>query len=106
MQKHISRHVSIIAREARMVFTRTHHGTIYSRILARNCADGYAKSALVYKKLNQPGPPVHLALDWVGNVTHRAALASLFCGDWPLGFEALGSEPIGSEPLRSGPLLL
>ena len=36
-------------------------------------------------RLHHPGPPLHIALDWVGPRTNRAAVAALFGGDLFLG---------------------
>ena len=51
----------------------------------RDGVNQHSKTALLAKRLLSPGPALHTALDWVGPVSHRAALTSLLVGDWFLG---------------------
>ena len=48
----------------------------------------YSKTALLAERLTRRGPPVDIAIDWIGPPTHRAAMASMFAGDWFLGAHA------------------
>ena len=51
-------------------------------------ASATSKCITMARRLQQPGPPLHLALDHIALPSHRSALSSLLCGDWFLACHA------------------
>lgn len=61
-----------------------HHAskqTAWSTIMGR-AGELFSKTAALARILCYPGSPLHMALDWLGSVHHRAAICSLLVGDW------------------------
>ena len=79
------RHAQQIAEELKRIIARVEESSLCNQMLERSRQDQFAKSALLWSKLCRPGPPLHVALDWVGPVKHRSAIATLLTGDWMLG---------------------
>jgi len=81
----IKGHVRNISRALRAFLRREHDSNLLTRLRERNVINSFAKTALLSHRLCAPGPPMHVALDWVSSIRNRAALASLLTGDWFLG---------------------
>ena len=59
--------------------------TALQQLTQRRSDNPCSKTAFLAEKLTRRGPPVHVAIDWIGPQAHRAALTSMLVGDWFLG---------------------
>jgi hypothetical protein len=66
---------------------KNHESTQTNQIIERSVQNAFSKTQLLATRLSLQGQ-LHTALDSVGPVTHRAAISSLFVGDWFLGQHA------------------
>ena len=78
-------HINHITVKLRTTLQRQAATQTFEKIANRATVDAFAKTALLYLKLQHQGPPLHMALDWIGPRTNRAAVAALFGGDFFLG---------------------
>ena len=78
-------HIRRITTSLRTAFEQHHHTQLLDRLANRESINAYAKTALLYKKLQLPGSPLRVALDWVGPRAHRAAICALYGGELFLG---------------------
>ena len=58
---------------------------MFERVMQVAHARPYAKTLVVAERLLHPGPPLNVALQWIGPLPHRAAVATFLAGDWFLG---------------------
>jgi hypothetical protein len=81
----VRNHINRITVKVRTTLQRQADTQTFEKIANRATVDAFAKTAILYLKLRHQGPPLHIALDWVGSRTNRAAVAALFGGDFFLG---------------------
>ena len=55
---------------------------MYNQVSQSASAASASKYFLLTTRLQQPGPPLHIALDRIALPSHRAAMASWYCCDW------------------------
>ena len=84
-RREVRSHVNHITVKLRTTLQRQADTQTFEKIAIRATVDSFAKTALHYLKLQHQGPPLHMALDWIGPRTNRAAVAALFGGDFFLG---------------------
>ena len=58
---------------------------LYTATLDTALASVSSKLGLLARRLQHPGPPVHITFDGISLPSHRAAFASFLCADWFLG---------------------
>eukprot|EP00973_Karenia_brevis_P064102 8907803-Karenia_brevis.AAC.1 len=58
---------------------------MFQKLVLLNTTSGFRKTAVIYAIAHVPHPPLHVALDWVGNVQHRLAIIAFLAGDFFLG---------------------
>ena len=61
---------------------------VYREVVELATSNQASKYATIAARLQQPGPPLHLALEHIALPSHRSALSSLLCGDWFLAVHA------------------
>ena len=71
--------------DLKRTLVRERDSILCTRMLERSRVDQFAKSGVAWAKLSRTGPPLHIALEWVGSVRDRAARYIFFVGDWMLG---------------------
>ena len=98
-------HIRRITDNLRLQLRRAERTQVFATLLGRSSANLSSKSAALSEILQCPGPPLHLALDWIASPRHRSAVAALLCGDLYLGryagnFFARRFIPASTEHLR------
>ena len=83
VQASVTQHVSLIYRQLRQRLRRDYQATLSASIEGQR-GELTAKIHLLADRLVLPGPPLHVALDWVTSSSRRFALAGLLCGDWSI----------------------
>ena len=112
----IRRHVQRISKLVQIRLQRERKSQMVESITGRAEAAAYSKTLLLCMHVRSPGPPIHIALDWILERANRSALAALICGDLALGCYAgnffaraflpkrrphlLDAESLGVEPSR------
>ena len=81
----VRQHIKRVTQVLRTTLQRHSNSELFARLEQRAHIDPFAKTAVLYEKLCNPGPPLHTALDWVGPRCHRAAIAGFFAGEFFLG---------------------
>ena len=97
----VRRHVRETSRLLRGQLKSAQDSALLFQIQHRNLQTNTSKLALLAARLLRPGPPLHVALNWVLPVPHRAALVSLFAGDMFLGKHAANYFAKGLLPCSS-----
>jgi hypothetical protein len=75
--------------------------------MQREAQDHYAKTATLALQIQHHGLPLHIALDWAGPTSHRAALAAFIGGDFFLARYSgnyFAKALLPSEPRHSSSL--
>lgn len=83
----LRRHIVDVVLVLKTRLRRDHQAEVF-QTLGLRAADPHSKTLVLFDRMCQPGPPLHLALDWVGPVNHRAAITSMLAGDWLLAQHA------------------
>ena len=78
----VKTHVKTVSSQLSNQLRREHDSRILHQLQQRAGDNPYSKTALLATRLSSPGPPLDIALDWIGPVTHRMAVCSLLVGDW------------------------
>jgi len=72
----------------RQELSRNWWAGVYGEVLEFASSTQASKYATIAARLQQPGPPLNLALEHIALPSHRSALSSLLCGDWFLAVHA------------------
>ena len=54
---------------------------LFKNITEKASLSQASKLTVLSGYFERPAPPLHIALDWVGPLSHRSAVVALFCGD-------------------------
>ena len=84
----VRNHVARVVQNLRRELSRTWWADIYKGVTEMATATRISKYATIAARLQQPGPPLHIALDRIALPSHRSAVSSLLCGDWFLAVHA------------------
>ena len=84
-KKAVKTHIRRIGQQLRQALQRQADAQLLDRLKHRNDTDPFSKTSLLYARHLEPGPPLHIALNWVGRPAYRAAVSALFGGDLCLG---------------------
>ena len=87
----VRNHINRITVKVRTTLQRQADTQTFEKIANRATVDAFANTAILYLKLRHQGPPLHIALDWVGSRSNRAAVAALFGGDFFFSGVMLGT---------------
>ena len=83
----VKKHVHNICAQLRLEFARIAKTEVHQRLLSQMHQTN-TKSSFLASRPGIAGPPLHIAMTWVDEVSHRAALTSLLAGDWLLARHA------------------
>lgn len=86
--KSIRLHILHFSQKLLSHLKRAQQQELLQRISQRADSNPGAKLCLLARRSVAPGPPLHIALGWVGQPCNQAAISSLFCGDWFLAVHA------------------
>ena len=103
----IRRHIRGVTRKLRNTLHRQADSQIAYRVMQREAQDHYAKTATLALQIQHHGLPLHIALDWAGPTSHRAALAAFIGGDFFLARYSgnyFAKALLPSEPRHSSSL--
>jgi hypothetical protein len=80
-QKAIHHHVCRQSKLLELRLRRNSQIGIVQNVLERAAMGNNSKTVLLAQRLQSPGPPLHVALDWIHEASNRAAVAALLAGD-------------------------
>jgi len=83
--REVRKHIRAATSAVRVVLRKDFGSQALRQMSMRQRATAYSKTALLFTRLCQPGPPLHVGLGWVRSIQNRTALACLLTGDWFLG---------------------
>ena len=81
----VRKHAYEISHQLQLTLTREFSSVLYSSVVDAALASESSKLGFLAQRLQSAGLPLHLALDLILVPSHRAAVASFFCGDWFFG---------------------
>ena len=81
-RKCVRSHVARIVHNLRRELSRKWWSVVYREVVEAATLSSTSKCVTVAARLQQPGPPLHIALEYIALPSHRSALSSLLCGDW------------------------
>eukprot|EP00973_Karenia_brevis_P032870 4538447-Karenia_brevis.AAC.1 len=82
--KHVRSHVRMLAASRRIQLRRISQAGIFERLLQRERLNSKSKTACLLNFARSPCPPLHVALNWIAQDSHRNAVVNLFVGGWLL----------------------
>ena len=85
IERHVRRHIHFTCASLRDHCSRQLASDVFWRIQAHSLVNPRSKLALMAWFLQLGAVPLHVALNWIIQPSHRAAVASFFSGDWGLG---------------------
>jgi len=88
LSKCVRAHVKHVVHSLRVALLRRKWQDVYEELITSSTASASSKLAILARRLQMPGPPLHMALDAIPLPSHRGAMCSLFCADWALGVHA------------------
>ena len=74
----IRRHIKYIVRGLQSKLRSQEGSRRYAQIATAVAGNLRSKMSLVLKRLQLPGPPLHIALDWAGSPSQKSALCAFF----------------------------
>jgi len=77
-------HIRNVSQDLRSRLRRERQASSCQSLLEK-AGNPYSKTLPLAHRLCQSGPPLHIALEWIGPLHHRAAISSMLAGDWFLG---------------------
>jgi hypothetical protein len=81
----VHRHVHYVSQQLQTRLSREFWTEQYNCVSDAATATLTSKFGVLAQRLQHPGPPVHMTLNAMTNVGHRAAFSSFLCADWFFG---------------------
>jgi hypothetical protein len=77
--------VKFVTLQLQTQLTRQSWSALYDVTIDTALASESSKLGLLARRLQHPGPPLHITIDRISLPSHRAAFASFLCADWFFG---------------------
>ena len=84
----VKRHIKWLSQKLRTLLVRRAWSETSEDVCTAASTSASPKLTFVALRLEAPGRPLHMVLDLLPQLVHRAALASFLCSDWFLGKHA------------------